>query len=279
MDKFSEILAFYAAKYMAEKWMKEALRAWLCRHKNAPVPVPVPEPVPVPVTPTPAPPPQPIRLPKRNKDGDEVSLTEEFQQLIIKLRTDAPTIIDCLECILQMLGEGDPTKVKPNIPSIPIPDGEKPQYVKYTKLLLETFKQIRDRDWDSTTWDDDYKLITNPFGSDWSMDLWNGLHEIKIHLGLIAKAFAPVYTMTWFFGGFFARNESTWPKNGEPDPRPEVEVFRKIDNLTGGLTDLARQANSINESQRGLGWRIIDWFVGTSPRPVPGPVRPPVKGK
>ncbi|KAJ3519152.1 hypothetical protein NMY22_g13333 [Coprinellus aureogranulatus] len=69
VDKFSEILAFLAARYYAEKWMKQALRAWLCRHSNASVPKPESEePETVPSNPKPA----SSQSPERSENYEEL---------------------------------------------------------------------------------------------------------------------------------------------------------------------------------------------------------------
>ncbi|KAJ3545253.1 hypothetical protein NMY22_g2503 [Coprinellus aureogranulatus] len=251
VDKFSEILVFIAARYYTQKWMQQVIRAWLCRHSDAKVPKPIPEPVPVSTITS-----------KQTDDGKQVSLNEEFQKIIQKVRTDSPITIGCLEDILAMLGEEDPTKIRPPLPQIPCPDDKKPIFIKNIKRLIEKFKEIRDRDWNKTTWEQDYKLVTNPLGPESDLDLWTSLHEVQIHFGLYVGAYQPVGQ-----GIFFQRNESTWPKNGEPDPRPEVEIFHRIDNLTGGtnFSSLTYEANKIRRSLMSWWQWLWDFYSRSGP--------------
>jgi hypothetical protein len=163
-----------------------------------------------------------------------------------------------------MLGDGDP--VSTNIRtfhSFPCPR-DKPGLIKEVKLLKEVFKKIIERDWNTTMWEDDYKLLTEPFGSVWDPDLWSGLHDIEIEIGLAVGAYKPLY-----HGPFFARNEKTWPNQGK-DPRAEVEYIHNIFDCTGGLTALIHEADEIRNNQKSFGDKFLDFLshFGPGPRPI-----------
>ncbi|KAK0120243.1 hypothetical protein ONS95_011649 [Cadophora gregata] len=202
---------------------------------------------------------------KRNKDGTEVHLTDEYKRLIALLRQGAAEIVEALHDVLRILGEGDPDATASFHPPVinDYPGISRDNLVRYTRLLLEAMERVRDRNWDTTTWEEDYELLTNPFGEAWHLDLWNGLHDLQINVGETNGSYRPVYH--W---GLFARNEPTWPAD-HPDPREEVEVIRTIDRYTSSLVGLRNQADSIQDSQRS-GWlTAIDWlgtFLGGASR-------------
>ncbi|KAJ7898391.1 hypothetical protein B0H13DRAFT_2664610 [Mycena leptocephala] len=164
----------------------------------------------------PMPPPMPV-IPritrvKRSECGPNVTLTDQFQDLIQKLRTYAPKVAIALGAISHMLSGRRR------------PEGETAQG-------------------GTSTWEDDYWLIKHPLGTQWKLSLWSGLQDIKIKVGLLVGAYQPVYN-----GPFFARNEKTWPDQGK-DPRAEVEYIRNILDCTGDLIWLTNEADQIRDSQ------------------------------
>ncbi|KAJ7898384.1 hypothetical protein B0H13DRAFT_1884341 [Mycena leptocephala] len=251
VDKFSEILAILATEYAAEQWMKAALRAWLCRHEKAPVPQPLPEPVPVltaPPVPAAPPPPSSCRSRKRKTKTARRS----------HLRTDSRSSLkDCAPTRRSLLLPSRrfytcwvmATPVSTNIRtfhSFPCPR-DKPGLIKEVKLLKEVFKKIIERDWNTTMWEDDYKLLTEPFGSVWDPDLWS------------APVPRPVL-----------RPEREDLANQGKDPRAEVEYIHNIFDCTGGLTALIHEADEIRNNQKSFGDKFLDFLshFGPGPRPI-----------
>jgi hypothetical protein len=70
------------------------------------------------------------------------------------------------------VGDGDPSKPEySHIPRIPVPQGDKSVLIKEVKLFKEAFKKIIERDWTTSTWEDDYWLIKHPFGTQRKLSL------------------------------------------------------------------------------------------------------------
>lgn len=204
---------------------------------------------------------------KRDKSGEEVPLTDRYKQMISHLRDGAGRIIECLHDLLQMLGQADPNETtSSNLPVVEgISNGDRVAWTRMARLLIDAMTRVRDRNWDTSRWEDDVQLLNEPFGSDWDLDLWSALHELKIQFGLASGAYRPVYT----WGIFFARNEATWPAQG-PDPREQIEVFHIIDTYQHELTGLRNEIISIDRSRTPTSTTIFEFLLDVAKSSVPG---------